>query len=128
LPRFGMDTTTDIIPEFQKTTLSTDAAFKLKFAMADKRFLLPWSEIADGAGMFVENIVFELHYMGNDVRKVHVHVETYTTPLATPPSRIHLKYTWKEIQSTDEETGLRVLFASALALAFGGLAMTRWFD
>ena len=124
LPRFALNSATDIVPEFQKKTLTTDAAFKLKFALSEHRFLLPWTEIASGAGTFAKEIVFEIQFMGNDVRNVHVHVESYSTPSPTPPSRIQLRYIWKEIPSTDEEMGLHVIMATSLALALGGVVAT----
>jgi hypothetical protein len=124
LPRFGLDTMTDIVPDFQKKTMTTDAAFKLKFSMSDRRFLLPWTDIADGSGMFAETIVFDMNYMGNDVRSVHVRVETSETATKTPPSRIMIRYEWHEIPSTDEEMGLRVVFATSVVLALAGVLVT----
>jgi hypothetical protein len=120
LPRFGVDTMADIIPEFQQETLATDTAFKLKFALSERRFLLPWTEIADGAGTFAQSVVFDIQYMGNDVRSVHAHIETSDMPSTTPPSRIHLKYIWEEIPSTDEEMGLRILFVTSFILGLIG--------
>jgi hypothetical protein len=60
--------------------------------------------------MFAKDVVFEIQYMGNDVRNIFVHVESFPEPLSTPPSRIHLKYVWREMPSTDEEMGLRFIF------------------
>lgn len=124
LPRFGRNTKTDIVPDFQKEMMTTDAAFKLKFSMSDRRFLLPWTDIADGSGMFAETIVFDMKYMGNDVRSVHVRVERSEEALKTPPSRIFIRYEWHEIPSTDEEMGLRVVFAASVIFALAGVFVT----
>lgn len=124
LPRFGTNTMTNIIPEFQKETLATDTEFKLKFTFSERRFLLPWIEIANGKGIFANTIVFQIQYMGNDIRNVRVEVENYPSLLDAPPSRIKIKYAWHEIPTTDEEMGLRVIFVSSLILGTIGVVVT----
>ena len=109
-PKFGVNSTASITPDFQKRPLSTESEFRVAFSFSLHRFETDFIQIADGVGGFAKEIVFDIQFKAHDVQAVDHRVVYFDPAPRSPPEAVMLRYLWRELPSPDPEYGFFFVF------------------
>ena len=102
-PTFATNSIVTVVPPYSRQDYDTTMKCKMTFAFSDHRFLVPWSTLSDGNGLYMAKIIFIFTYHGDDIVSVqakHVYmgedgVDKVGVSPNHKPEAILFEYLWK---------------------------------
>ena len=98
-PIYGIDSTVSIVPPYSRQDYATTEIFKMKFAFANYKFLIPWILLADGNGLYLKKIIFIIKYDETNILSINsrqIYFDLDDARAHAKPKNIDLEYRWEE--------------------------------